>query len=756
MVSLGQLEGLVDSLSPEPAATRAPSPGPGQRPGSRPGASQGRARPSGAGAPAPARPAPVGGRVREVRDRGRYLASQVERLAAEVASAPEGERNVRLNRAAFKLAQVQADDEAGFERLAAAAIAAGLEPGDVASTIASGRAKGAASPIELVETPGQGSGRRPPGAPPGQGTGGRAPPGGGPAAAAGEPPREDLPTIKIRTHVQGLADEAEEVLVLARRNVYGSAGQLVRVYDRKGRLGLEPLPEPSLLELLSDVAIWKRVRQNKEGGFEELPAKPPRDVVSALASRGRWHLPEVEVVVDVPILRPDGSIVTETGPDRATRAYFLRRRDVRVDVPERPTREQAEAALGALLEPFEDFPFVAPSDRSAAQAFLLTLLGRRAIEGPTPFFLVKAAERGTGKTLLVNLVATIATGAPVAPTTQPENKDEDRKQLISVGIMGVPLLLIDNVERKFGNETLSSAVTSGVIQGRILNANRMVTVAVPVMAATGNNVVVTADFVRRVVPIVLRAQEERPEQRSGFRIEELVRWAQTNRWRLVSAGLTILRWYALLGRPKERVRAFGSFEAWSDVVRQALLALGMADPLDSAEREREDADDETEVLASLFECWHARFGERPVSVRELLEQAEADEDLGDALVELVRKKAQDAAFDPRAVGHKLRSAAGSIKRGRRLEQAGRTKVGRLWRVVLVGEPGPVAGPPPADGGGTCPPSAEPIAPAPTAEPQGSPGAAGVGEAPTGFAQPALEGFTFDPDEQADDPGGDPT
>jgi hypothetical protein len=51
-------------------------------------------------------------------------------------------------------------------------------------------------------------------------------------------------------------------------------------------------------------------------------------------------------------------------------------------------------------------------------AFLLTLLARRAIDGPVPLFLVRATCPGTGKTLAVDAVSQIALGAPAARMLQ--------------------------------------------------------------------------------------------------------------------------------------------------------------------------------------------------------------------------------------------------------------------------------------------------------------------------------------------------
>src|SRR5690606_12956696 len=125
--------------------------------------------------------------------------------------------------------------------------------------------------------------------------------------------------------------------------------------------------------------------------------------------RGRWALPELVAVVSRPVLRPDGTVLQTPGYDPASKVLYAPTADFPT-VPDRPTRAQARAALDELADLFVDFPFVARSDLSAALAFVLTLVGRRAIEGPCPMFAVRAAAPGTGKNLLVDVVSKLVFG----------------------------------------------------------------------------------------------------------------------------------------------------------------------------------------------------------------------------------------------------------------------------------------------------------------------------------------------------------
>ena len=81
------------------------------------------------------RRAPV---VPAVQHRGKYIAAALSRAAQAVASAPEGDRNVRLNAEAFALARLEELDDATIASvLEDAALAAGLSRGEAQKTIGS-------------------------------------------------------------------------------------------------------------------------------------------------------------------------------------------------------------------------------------------------------------------------------------------------------------------------------------------------------------------------------------------------------------------------------------------------------------------------------------------------------------------------------------------------------------------------------------------------------------------------------------------
>jgi hypothetical protein len=94
---------------------------------------------------------------------------------------------------------------------------------------------------------------------------------------------------------------------------------------------------------------------------------PARHAAVLFDSPSYPHLPILNGLARQPYLRPDGSLMTAAGYDRATGMFgVFNARDF--SVPDSPTRKQAEAALALLKELLAEFPF-AGDFRSGSDAF---------------------------------------------------------------------------------------------------------------------------------------------------------------------------------------------------------------------------------------------------------------------------------------------------------------------------------------------------------------------------------------------------
>ena len=140
---------------------------------------------------------------------------------------------------------------------------------------------------------------------------------------------------------------------------------------------------------------------------------------------------------------------------------------------------------------------------------------------------------------------------------------------------------------------------------RILGQTAMAS-GVPLFAtwyATGNNIILAADTARRTLHIRLESPDEKPEERSGFHHPDLLAWVRTVRPRLATAAVTVLAAYCAAGRPDMRLTPWGSFEAWSALVRQALVWAGLPDPAATRTELTSQADREAAALRGLIAGW---------------------------------------------------------------------------------------------------------------------------------------------------------
>src|SRR5207249_6545161 len=271
-------------------------------------------------------------------------------------------------------------------------------------------------------------------------------------------------------------------------------------------------------------------------------ALPPRVMIEALQGRPAWPFPMLEGIVCSPTLRPDGSLLTTPGYDADTGLYLDLHGTVYPPIPNHPTMDHARTAIGHLQEPLADFHFTEHWHFSAALAAMLSLVCRFAIMGNVPLFAIRANTRGSGKSLLADVVSIIGTGRAAPRWPQVTEDEEERKRLLTVALAGYPVIHIDNVVRPLGSPALDLALTAPSFSDRILGKNdsREAPLSM-VWLASGNNMQFQGDTARRILPIDLDPKMEKPEERTGFQHNPLTPWVQRERPRLTIAALTILK-----------------------------------------------------------------------------------------------------------------------------------------------------------------------------------------------------------------------
>jgi hypothetical protein len=508
---------------------------------------------------------------------------------------------------------------------------------------------------------------------------------------------EGLPQIIIDTDEHRVNAQAAQALA-ADTDLYQRGGLLARVVRDSAPAALlldEPalriadLPPPQLRSRLTAVAEF--VVENDKG--ETRPVHPPGWVVSAVNTLGQWPgVRHLQGVVEFPVLRPDGTVLSTPGYDASTGLIYEPNCAIPV-IPEAPTRDDAVKACKRLLGVVQDFPFATPAHQSAYLCALLTPAARFAFRGNAPLFLANANVRGVGKGLLFNVLARILTGQDMATATYTNDTDELRKHITAVALAGYRMVLFDNLVGRFGNSVLDAALTTTRWEGRVLGASQIFRGPLFVTwFATGNNVSLQHDMPRRVCAIRLQSDLEAPHTRSDFRHPDLLAHVDARRPKLLTCVLTILRGYCVAGRPDMNLPAWGSFGGWSDLVRSAVVWCGLPDPIEAAEELQDEADPVAGAMGILLKNWHRLRDKkgRGLTATEVIRQLYPEAgvvteawmlDTRDAVEELCGSG--DTRDLPRLLGYKLRDFRRRNLGGWQIDRGTQERGSNRWVCSMV-------------------------------------------------------------------------
>jgi hypothetical protein len=420
--------------------------------------------------------------------------------------------------------------------------------------------------------------------------------------------QSELPTIQLSGRPgREVVDEAKDALhkwndppVLFQR---GTAPVRIAT-DDQGRPVIRELPEAVLDDHLDRAADFYR-STNKQGAVRaDLSKRYVQRIMETI------ELPPLDSIVEVPVLREDGSVLDEAGYDAQSRLYYQPNEDLNVPpIPREPTREQIQEAKRTLWHPLQDFPFVNQPSKANALGLMLTPIIRPQLAGQNvPLGIVDATRQGTGKTLYVNVAAITATGRTAATMNAPDGDEEWRKQITAQLLQGATMIVVDNVRGRLQSAPLEQALTTSLWQDRVLGKSQQV--ELPQRAtwvATGNNVQPKGDMTRRVYPIRMDAKMERPWTGRDFKIDNLQEWTRQHRGELVAALLTLARGWVAAGRPEPDVELLGSFEEWTRTVGGILQHAGVEGFLGNLETLYEQVGEETAEWSGFLEALHTYF-----------------------------------------------------------------------------------------------------------------------------------------------------
>lgn len=513
-----------------------------------------------------------------------YAHAALVRESARVRHAPEGARNETLNRAAFALGQLVAggalDEHEVRATLEADAVLAGLPQHEAARTIDSGISGGLKSPRRAPER----------------------------AVAPTKPAQPGLVLIP-GSHVLPSGEYVEVSPADFSDSVFEAAPADL-IYRRGGIPG--EIAEGTFSALTSARArllVTRAVRfgagvaPKKDGDpptlvFRPLTADHGALIVAGAVSDQRVR--SLDLITPHPVLLPDWTV---SPPGWAQGVYYVGRA-----APE-PIRDHAtiRATLSDLVV---DFPFASEADRENFYGLLLTPLLRYAIGGPAPMHTIHAGMERTGKTKLAEIVfGGIVLGRPTPVFQIGQHEEEREKRIFAMLLSGETTLLLDNLAERVDSPSLASLLTANVYRGRTLGHSHVSSLPnLLTIIATGNNVEVSSEISKRVVPIGLETPPD-PESRNDFKHPDLPAYVARQRDQVLGCLLGMVANWRAEGAPSGKM-PFGGFEGWSRAVGGILSMHGLARWLTNAVSWRSDADEWATDLTLFVRAWAELPGRR--------------------------------------------------------------------------------------------------------------------------------------------------
>ena len=490
-------------------------------------------------------------------------------------------------------------------------------------------------------------------------TSSRAAGGTGKADPNGHAPR---PTIRITAgELARVVDEVDDALAAASGNLYSYGNKLVQIVTGEIRttqgkeksLRLLLITPHNLLYQISMAATFEKYNGKTDAWVK---TDCPRQVAETYIARGQWRMPTLLGIVACPTLRPDGSVLSTPGYDEQTGLFFDPGGVTFPAVPEWPTKAQAEAALEELKAPIAKFKFVNAQSRSVALSAFITAVIRRALDA-APMHGSDAPVAGSGKSLLGDIASVIVTGHRAA-VSGADNREELEKKLAASLLGGDAIIMLDNMDTPVGGQLLCQMLTQPKVKPRPFG--KLENVEVPSNAmifCNGNNLVIEGDANRRTLVGRINPEVERPELRE-FDFHP-VQFAVERRPMLACAALIIVRaWIA--AREKPKMVKLGSFERWSELVREPLIWLGEADPVLVMDDVR-SADPQLQNLRVMMEAWRKAKITTEMSCQGLAEVAQSREPVTHGLVNphlqaagLAVARGKSGEIDPARLGYWFR------------------------------------------------------------------------------------------------------
>jgi hypothetical protein len=419
-------------------------------------------------------------------------------------------------------------------------------------------------------------------------------------------------------------------------SIFVRGGSLNRVcLDEDGKPHIEAMTEPIMLAHITRSADFFRYSETSDSYTN---AHPSAKHASQVLAQGTWKFPPLTGITEVPIVRDDGTILDQPGYDTDTRLSYIPQLGLNMPtIPQSPTKEQVKDAAEYIGGFISDFPYVSNADKANTYGMLITTVTRNSVRH-VPMPTITATKQGTGKGLLTDLTAIIATGHAAASLSEVRSEEEWDKRITALLMNGTTFISIDNVEGVLRSATLSHVLTADSYTGRVLGLSKMATVAQrSIWITNGNNIQLGGDLPRRCYPIRMAVQVSDPWARpaESFKYPNLVKSITDARGKIIAALLTMVRGWWIAGKPAptKKLSRLGTFSEWVDLVGGVLAYAEINGFLENLDEMHQTADVDGNAWALFLETWYAKLGDEAYTTKVLLEKLTKDGDFSDTLPE---------------------------------------------------------------------------------------------------------------------------
>jgi hypothetical protein len=386
---------------------------------------------------------------------------------------------------------------------------------------------------------------------------------------------EYLPVMDTLNEVLGASTEAEPPM----RNVMG---ELVRVHNRRvphmheltaqsvnveGEQDPEaeriPAPEQPLLDPLDAGRVAELIERyiefvdERSGRSVHLPG----NFVEHYVRRDDAALPQVHHVITLPIMLPNGTLLTGRGLNRRYNAVFRVPAELEAWLPKlTECNEQAVAdAMDFLTNEWLVDVATSYTGKGIIISAALALI-ERTLLGERPVYGITAGRRGGGKTTLMTMLFVAVTGLRVPAAAWSKEEEERRKALFSYLLTGVPAIAWDNIPRglQINCPRIEASCTSALSSDRKLGVSEIVEATTSAIHFfTGNNIGFKGDLSSRGLLMFLEVDRPDPENRA-FEHPDPIGWTLDHRGKILRSLFTLL-----LGNPhRDSVEADTRFKDW--------------------------------------------------------------------------------------------------------------------------------------------------------------------------------------------------